>query len=113
MTTKLVARAEQELPEVLADLRRLVEHETPSSDKQALDAGLDDIERWLTERLGQPAARQRHDNGEHGDVLDVTYSGTAGTVLLLCHYDTVAGGHARGMALHRRRRPHRRSAAWT
>jgi glutamate carboxypeptidase len=90
VTTKLVARAEQELPEVLADLRRLVEHETPSSDKQALDAGLDDIERWLTERLGQPAARQRHDNGEHGDVLDVTYSGTAGgTVLLLCHYDTV------------------------
>nr|WP_179725274.1 M20 family metallopeptidase [Saccharopolyspora hordei] len=86
----MVARAEQELPGVLADLRRLVEHETPSSDKQALDAGLDDIERWLTERLGEPAARQRHDNGARGDVLDVTYPGTAeGTVLLLCHYDTV------------------------
>ncbi|MDA3629247.1 M20 family metallopeptidase [Saccharopolyspora sp. WRP15-2] len=90
MTTKLVARAEQELPEVLADLRRLVEHETPSSDKQALDAGLADIEQWLTERLGEPTARQRHDGGDRGDVLDVTYPGTAdGTVLLLCHYDTV------------------------
>ncbi|MER7079992.1 glutamate carboxypeptidase [Saccharopolyspora kobensis] len=90
MTTKLVARAEQELPEVLADLRRLVEHETPSNDKRALDAGLADIEQWLTERLGTPVARQRHDGGPRGDVLDVTYPGTTGgTVLLLCHYDTV------------------------
>ncbi|KAA5828467.1 M20 family metallopeptidase [Saccharopolyspora hirsuta] len=86
----MVARAEQELPEVLADLRRLVEHETPSNDKQALNAGLADIERWLAERLGEPVSRQRHDGGERGDVLDVTYPGTTGgTVLLLCHYDTV------------------------
>lgn len=83
-------RAQQQLPEVLADLRRLVELETPSGDKTALDTGIAEIERWLGERLGAPVARQRHDGGTCGDVLDVTYAGTEpGAVLLLCHYDTV------------------------
>ncbi|MEY8040242.1 M20 family metallopeptidase [Saccharopolyspora cebuensis] len=82
------ARRRQE--DVLDDLRRLVESETPSGDKAALDAGLADLEVWLGERLGDPAARVRHDGGARGDVLDVTYRGTApGAVLLLCHYDTV------------------------
>ncbi|CAM03892.1 carboxypeptidase G2 precursor [Saccharopolyspora erythraea NRRL 2338] len=86
----MVDRAGAALPDVLADLRRLVESETPSNDKQALDAGLADIGNWLTERLGEPAARERHDGGRYGDILDVTFPGTAaGTVLLLCHYDTV------------------------
>ncbi|QUH03694.1 M20 family metallopeptidase [Saccharopolyspora erythraea] len=88
--TALVERAGDVLPDVLADLRRLVESETPSNDKQALDAGLADIGTWLTERLGEPVARERHDGGHYGDVLDITLPGTAsGTVLLLCHYDTV------------------------
>src|SRR5690606_10779483 len=86
----LAGTARRDLPEVLADLRRLVEHETPSSDKELLDAGLDDIEEWLAERLGPPASRVRHGGGAHGDVLELGYPGTgAGTVLLLCHYDTV------------------------
>ncbi|GAB3476362.1 M20 family metallopeptidase [Nocardiopsis coralliicola] len=92
--TALAALARRDLPEVLADLRRMVEHETPSDDKPLLDAGLDDIEAWLTERLGAPAERARHAGGGYGDVLEVLYPGTgdgaaAGTVLLLCHYDTV------------------------
>lgn len=88
--TMLAERAGVALPEVLADLRRLVESETPSIDKEALNAGLADIETWLTERLGEPVARERHDGGRYGDVFDVTYPGTTdGTVLLLCHYDTV------------------------
>ncbi len=88
--TTLVALARRDLPEVLGDLRRLVETETPSTDKAALDAGIGDIEAWLVDRLGRPAARTRHEGGEHGDVLDVTFAGTdPGTVLLLCHYDTV------------------------
>nr|WP_228046752.1 M20 family metallopeptidase [Saccharopolyspora sp. HNM0983] len=78
------------MPEVLADLRRLVECETPSGDKAALSAGLAEIERWLGERLGEPAVRHCHDGGSRGDVLDLTYPGTEpGAVLLLCHYDTV------------------------
>jgi glutamate carboxypeptidase len=82
--------ARRDLPEVLADLRRLVELETPSNDKALLDAGLDGIEAWLVERLGAPAERVRHAGGEYGDVLEAVYPGTgAGDVLFLCHYDTV------------------------
>ncbi|MEV0700367.1 M20/M25/M40 family metallo-hydrolase [Saccharopolyspora sp. NPDC050389] len=88
--TTLAGAAERDLPEVIADLRRLVEHETPSNDKAALDAGLADIANWLAERLGEPSAQARHDGGDRGDILDITFPGTAGgTVLLLCHYDTV------------------------
>ncbi|GAA3740750.1 glutamate carboxypeptidase [Spinactinospora alkalitolerans] len=90
VTADLAAAARRDLPEMLADLRRLVELETPSNDKSLLDAGLDGIEAWLSERLGEPAERTRHDGGAFGDVLEATYPGTtAETVLLVCHYDTV------------------------
>ncbi|MFC3995282.1 M20 family metallopeptidase [Nocardiopsis sediminis] len=86
----LAEAARRDLPEVLADLRRLVELETPSNDKALLDAGLDGLEAWLTERLGAPAERTRHDGGAYGDVLEAVYPGTgSGEVLFLCHYDTV------------------------
>ncbi|KAA9150276.1 M20 family metallopeptidase [Amycolatopsis acidicola] len=72
------------------DLRALVGLETPSEDKELLDAGLSGIRRWLTRRLGEPAESHRHDGGEHGDVLEVLYAGEVpGEVLFLCHYDTV------------------------
>ncbi|NKQ53651.1 M20 family metallopeptidase [Amycolatopsis sp. K13G38] len=72
------------------DLRALVGLETPSHDKALLDAGLTAIHRWLADRLGTPGELHRHDGGGHGDVLEVTYPGTTGeVVLLLCHYDTV------------------------
>ncbi|RCV53404.1 M20 family metallopeptidase [Marinitenerispora sediminis] len=93
MAARLAELARRDLPEVLADLRHLVELETPSDDKALLDAGLDGIELWLADRLGPAAARLRHSGGEHGDVLELTYPGAAGgagpTVLLVCHYDTV------------------------
>ncbi|MDA2803601.1 M20 family metallopeptidase [Nocardiopsis suaedae] len=95
----LTEAARRDLPDILDDLRRLVEKETPSSDKRLLDAGLDDLEAWLTDRLGDPAERVRHDGGADGDVLELLYPGdagntghtadTGGEVLLLCHYDTV------------------------
>lgn len=86
----LTAHARRVLPEMTDDLRTVVELETPSDDKALLDAGLAAIGAWLVERLGEPDETERHDGGEHGDVLAVTYRGTApGTVLLLCHYDTV------------------------
>lgn len=91
MTLSDIASAtERALPEMTDDLRTLVELETPSDDKRLLDAGLAAIRGWLVARLGEPDETERHDCGPQGDVLAVTYRGTApGTALLLCHYDTV------------------------
>lgn len=78
------------LEEVLVDLDRLVSLETPSRSRDLLAVGLTEIERYAVERLGPPTRRVQHDGGEHGDVLDLTWEGTApGTVLSLAHYDTV------------------------
>ncbi|GHJ36819.1 M20 family metallopeptidase [Streptomyces sp. TS71-3] len=85
--------------DMLDDLRRYVDTDTPSDDKGCLDAMLARLERWLTASLGEPAARRRVDGGEHGDVLVLDWPGSGGAaagdgpevppVLLLCHYDTV------------------------
>ncbi|GAB94186.1 glutamate carboxypeptidase [Kineosphaera limosa] len=75
---------------MIDDLRRLVHVETPSDRPDLLRAGLADIEDYVTTRLGAPSRRQRHDGGARGDVLDLTWEGTApGAVLCLVHYDTV------------------------
>ncbi|MCA2221669.1 M20 family metallopeptidase [Nonomuraea aurantiaca] len=80
----------QALPSMLDDLRMLVELESPSNDKQLLDGALDAIFRWAVDRAGEPDEFTRHDGGRHGDVLELTYQGTApGFVLLVGHYDTV------------------------
>jgi glutamate carboxypeptidase len=83
---------ETHIDEVLADLDRLVRLETPSSRRDLLEAALPQIEAYAVERLGDPVARAQHDGGERGDVLDLTWAGSPGvegTVLSLCHYDTV------------------------
>src|ERR1044072_2614418 len=86
----IAAATERALPEMTEDLRTLVELGTPRDDKQLLNAGLAALHRPLGARLGEPDETERHDCGPHGDVLAVTYHGTApGTALLLCHYDTV------------------------
>ncbi len=77
---------------MVADLDRLVRLETPSNRRDLLEAALPEIERYAVERLGAPAARVQHDGGSRGDVLDLTWAGSpglVGTVLVLCHYDTV------------------------
>lgn len=74
--------------EMLADLRALVECETPSDDRRALADGLALVEEWITERLGVPARRERVDGGAHGDALLLEYGHGAPT-LILGHYDTV------------------------
>lgn len=80
----------QALPAMLDDLRMLVELETHSYDKAMLTAGLGGVRALVAERLGTPDRVALHDGGEHGDVLELTYEGTApGTVLMLSHYDTV------------------------
>ncbi|MER7113941.1 M20 family metallopeptidase [Saccharomonospora azurea] len=86
----VAAWTKRALPELTDDLRMLVELETPSDDKVLLDRGLDALSRWLVERLGEPDETTRYDGGEWGDALHATYTGTRpGTVLILCHYDTV------------------------
>lgn len=78
------------LPEITEDLRALVHLDTPSSDKALLDAGLAAIRAWVRDRTGEPDEERRYDGGVHGDVLELLYRGTApGTVLIVCHYDTV------------------------
>ena len=75
--------------ELIADLRTLVERETPSGDKELLDAMADLLTGWLPERLG-PVVIGRHRLAQHGDVLDVVVPGDcADAVLIVCHYDTV------------------------
>nr|WP_312888060.1 M20 family metallopeptidase [Nonomuraea rhodomycinica] len=78
------------LPAMLDDLRTVVELETHSSDKAMLTAGLSGVRALAAERLGPPDVAAVHDGGELGDVLELTYHGTApGTVLMASHYDTV------------------------
>nr|WP_090945786.1 M20 family metallopeptidase [Nonomuraea jiangxiensis] len=75
---------------MLDDLKAVVELETHSYDKALLVKGLRGIRGLAVERLGTPDDEVLHEGGGHGDILELTYQGTApGTVLLLCHYDTV------------------------
>ncbi|WP_149830737.1 M20 family metallopeptidase [Streptomyces tailanensis] len=87
---RIQALARTALPEMTDDLRTLVELETPSNDKELMDAGLAALEAWAGRRLGSPDERRHHDGGPHGDMLELLYRGTSPvTVLVLCHYDTV------------------------
>ncbi len=76
--------------EMIDDLAEYVNHETPSTDKALLDAGLTWLERWLFARLGAPARRRRMNGGRYGDTLVLDYPGSGSEPLLfLAHYDTV------------------------
>ncbi|WP_210590000.1 M20 family metallopeptidase [Streptomyces sp. GESEQ-35] len=87
---RLESLARTALPEMTDDLRALVELETPSRDKELLNAGLAAVEEWTRRRLGPPDASRRYEGGPHGDMLELLYPGTLpATVLMLCHYDTV------------------------
>ncbi|MEV6150268.1 M20 family metallopeptidase [Nonomuraea sp. NPDC052129] len=80
----------QALPAMLDDLKAVVELETHSSDKAMLVKGLHAIRARAVDLLGPPGAEILHDGGPYGDILELTYQGTApGTVLMLSHYDTV------------------------
>ncbi|MDQ1021404.1 M20 family metallopeptidase [Streptomyces afghaniensis] len=88
--TRVESLARTALPEITGDLRRLVELETPSDDKELLTAGLAAVEAWTHDRLGPPDESRRYDGGPHGDMLELLYRGTSpAVVLVLCHYDTV------------------------
>ncbi len=72
------------------DLVALAEHETPSDDPALLDQGVEYFQRWVRQRLGEPASLLRHRSDEYGDVLVLDYAGcTDRRVTALAHYDTV------------------------
>jgi glutamate carboxypeptidase len=79
--------------EMVQDLSDYIGNETPSDDKNLLIKGLDWTERWLSLRLGAPAARRMVDGGERGDTVVLDYPSptlpAAPWVTALCHYDTV------------------------
>ncbi|MTD56696.1 M20 family metallopeptidase [Amycolatopsis pithecellobii] len=76
--------------QMLDDLRTYVELESPSDDKESLNATLAWLGSWLDERLGEPGRLDRIDGGARGDVEVRDYPGRGDKpILLLCHYDTV------------------------
>jgi len=81
-------RAEPALDELLADLRELVECESPSDDLAAVERSADLVARLGTERLGLAPERIVVDGVHH---LRWRFgSPTApGRVLVLAHHDTV------------------------
>ncbi|WP_177154285.1 M20 family metallopeptidase [Actinosynnema pretiosum] len=90
MTGALLEAARAALPEMLDDLRRYVEVETPSDDKAALSRGLSFVDGLVVERIGPADSSSTVDGGVHGDVRVLDFAGSAAApVLLLAHYDTV------------------------
>jgi glutamate carboxypeptidase len=73
---------------MLAEVRALVEHESPSGDKPALDALADLLDERLT-ALGCAVGRIRNEHG--GDILSAAFlsSGDGPCTMVLGHFDTV------------------------
>lgn len=90
-TVKLVhSWLEQHFDAMVADLVEFVNIETPSTDKDSLNNGLDWIQSWIDRNLPVPLATTRHDGGTHGDILAVEFDGSGTRPLtFLSHYDTV------------------------
>jgi len=74
--------------QILADLRKLVEIESPSDDKLALDSCGKLLLTWAT---GAGAKTRIHRHTRHGDHLEISFPGAQGEapLLLLGHFDTV------------------------
>ena len=83
-----LARAQAQLPQMIALVRRLVEQESPSFNKQAVDVLGETLAREFEQRGGNVV---RHRTAKVGDHLQADFSGGRGgkPVLLLGHFDTV------------------------
>jgi glutamate carboxypeptidase len=71
------------------NLRDLVQHESPSEDRPAVNASMTLVERWARE---QGARLKRHRQSEFGDVFELRFGPSRSPqkpVLLLGHLDTV------------------------
>lgn len=76
--------------DITVDIEKLVNLETPSTDKELLERALAWLGRRADEIIGRPDAIEKVDGGKFGDVLVLTYEGSSQSVVtFLCHYDTV------------------------
>lgn len=76
--------------QMVADVARLAELESPTGDRAALSTALTGIRQWCTERIGAPVAHETTDFDDHGSLWVADFPGTEDvTVAALCHYDTV------------------------
>ncbi len=89
MSEGMVAAAEQRLPDMLADLERLITLETPSNDHEAVARGASDIAALLQERLGMRCEVLVRDGVTHLRIRFGDVTGEPVRVLLLAHQDTV------------------------
>ncbi|MEV7873439.1 M20 family metallopeptidase [Microbacterium sp. NPDC089188] len=88
----LVTAAEAAREALIADLTAYTQQETPSDDLDALAEGLAWVRAFVTRHLGAPDAERVIDAAPHGDVAVLDWAATgggAGSVAILCHYDTV------------------------
>src|SRR5690606_3240808 len=76
--------------QTLDDLRRLVEIETPSSDREALTAFAAQLLSWVSDELGPLSRAETIEHAEHGPTLIAEVPGSLpGRVVIVGHYDTV------------------------
>jgi glutamate carboxypeptidase len=84
--SELVQQAEEHLPDILADIERVISIETPSSDKEAVAAGARDFAALLHERLGAEEELLEVEGTTH---LRLRFGTGPARVVLLNHQDTV------------------------
>ncbi|MGO3524833.1 MAG: M20/M25/M40 family metallo-hydrolase, partial [Brevibacterium aurantiacum] len=84
--TELVAQADHRLPDILADIERVISIETPSSDKEAVATGARDFAALLRDRLGAEAELLEVEGTAH---LRLRFGTGPARVVLLNHQDTV------------------------
>ncbi|WP_181275082.1 M20 family metallopeptidase [Brevibacterium oceani] len=82
----LVNQAAEHLPDILADIERVITLETPSSDKNAVAAGARDFAALLKDRLGAEAELLEVEGTTH---LRLRFGTGPTRVVLLNHQDTV------------------------
>src|SRR4051795_11296288 len=84
--SSLVERFRAALPDLLADARELVSHESPSTDLAAVAASADGVARVGARRLGVPPERVTLSGHTH---LRWRFGAGPRRVLVLGHHDTV------------------------
>src|SRR5699024_3114582 len=82
----LVRQASERLPDILADIERVISTETPSSDREAVAAGARDFAALLRERLGAAAELLEIEGTTH---LRLRFGTGPARAVLLKHQDTV------------------------
>ena len=91
MYTRLIEYFTAQLPAMLERLKELVEHESPSTDKRALDEMAVRLKAHFQATGAKTSIVSNPARGDHLTVLDDSHGGSpdARPALVLCHSDTV------------------------